>query len=146
MVSTTSRIVRFLLSSTTTVLRIWAINQLKRDDKNMGFSTKDFRDNALKEIARDIIQPSIRKRGFVKKGPVSNSNSQFNYSKTEKRLDKYTWGPVGGKKGGPSLFFPTATPPYLFGSLFGRDTPLNCCKKRKNMVKICTLFDTRRRV
>lgn len=55
MVSTTSRIVRFLFSSTTTVLRIWAINQLKTDEKNMGFSTKDFRDSALKEIARAIV-------------------------------------------------------------------------------------------
>jgi hypothetical protein len=33
-----------------------------------------------------------------------------------------------GKKEGS--FFPLPPPPYLFGSLFGRDTLLNCCAKK----------------
>jgi hypothetical protein len=48
----------------------WAINQLEIDDIKMEFSKKAFNEDALKEIARDIIQPSNRRPAFVKGGEL----------------------------------------------------------------------------
>jgi hypothetical protein len=64
------------------------------------------------------------------------SNSEFTCSKTEKRPDKYTWGPVSGNKEGPfpSLF--PLPPPHTFSGLFSaRILPQIAVLKRQGKVK-----------
>jgi hypothetical protein len=58
-------------------------------------------------------------------------NSEFNYSKNEKRPDNYIGGPVGRKKGGPFPPFFLPTPPPNFLGLFSAGYSLELPQKRK---------------
>jgi hypothetical protein len=87
---------------------------------------------------------------MIYRGVLSTGNSEFDYSKIEKRPDKFFGGPgtknpnrflvfgvCATRKLQPMLRapFPPAFMPMpplhtFFGSLFGQDTPLDCCTQK----------------
>jgi hypothetical protein len=66
---------------------------------------------------------------------ICPSNSEFNYSRIEKRPENYTGGPVRGKKRGPSLLFPLTPLHTFFGLFSARKLPRIVAKKEKGKVK-----------